>query len=214
MSYDDYAVARQMATAINGPMGLSPADNREAMTAAFRWLEENRSRLMKVRRGKASISYKNGILLPAAEYFPDSWEGNAKDLLEGPAPAEESLWAVLHNGWLEEEVLREFSLLLTNRILSAAKSVDIRGSGAFKVAQDFAHGSATPSQLKVARKQAYDALSNDTENSALCVVLSATNEEAADAAVRVFDEIGYPDEEGGPLIPWQEMKEMLIHLLE
>lgn len=88
-------------------------------------------------------------------FMPEDWVGTALDILKIEAcPAEDRLWVVFHEGWIDDTTLRLFAVWCAKEALMLADEHDPRSLVACEVAERFATGRATDQELAAARDAA------------------------------------------------------------
>ena len=92
------------------------------------------------------------------KYAPDDWEGTALDVLKAEqVPAEDRLWLVCHDGWIDNKTLRLFAVWCARQALALVSHPDPRSINAVNVAERYANGEATKNELAAARAAAWAA---------------------------------------------------------
>jgi hypothetical protein len=95
-----------------------------------------------------------------SRYLPESWTGTALDILAvDDCPAQDRLWVVLHNGWVDDRTMRLFAVWCARQALGLAGNPDPRSIAACDVAERHANEEATTAELAAARAAACDAAS-------------------------------------------------------
>jgi hypothetical protein len=91
-------------------------------------------------------------------YLREDWQGTALDVLAvDDCPAQDRLWVVLHNGWVDDRTMRLFAVWCARQALGLAGNPDPRSIAACDVAERHANGQATAAELDAASDAASDA---------------------------------------------------------
>ena len=123
-----------------------------------------------------------------SRYLPEDWQGTALDVLNIEAcPAEDRLWVVLREGWIDERTLRLFAVWCARQALALVKNPDPRSVTACGVAERYANGEATAAELAAARAAVWAAAlaARATSDAALAATRAAAlaaSDAASDAA--------------------------------
>lgn len=118
-------------------------------------------------------------------FVPENWAGTALDILKIEAcPAEDRLWLVLREGWIDDTTLRLFAVWCARQAMLLADEHDPRSVAACDVAEQFAHGGATDQELTVARDAANVAAWDVPRDPVNWAAAWAAEEAAAEAAAR------------------------------
>ena len=89
------------------------------------------------------------------QYLPEDWTGTALDILNvEDAPAQDRLWVVCHQGWIDDRTLRLFAVWCARESMKLADNPDPRSIAACDVAERYANGEATKDELAAARDAA------------------------------------------------------------
>ena len=92
------------------------------------------------------------------KYAPDDWEGTAMDVLKAEqVPADDRLWIVCHEGWIDDRTLRLFAVWCAREALARIDNPDPRSINAVEVAERYANGDATKIELDAAWTAAWTA---------------------------------------------------------
>ncbi len=84
-------------------------------------------------------------------YLPEGWQGTALDILRvTDCPAQDKLWVVCHQGWIDDKTLRLFAVWCARRALALIANPDPRSIAACDVAERYANGEATSEELAAA----------------------------------------------------------------
>ena len=84
-------------------------------------------------------------------YCTPDWTGTALDVLcMDNIPAEDRLWLVLREGWIDDRTLRLFAVWCARGALALVGNPDPRSIAACDVAERFANGEATQGELTAA----------------------------------------------------------------
>ena len=90
-----------------------------------------------------------------ARYAPEDWQGTALDVLKAEQiPAQDRIWVVCHEGWIDDRTLRLFAVWCAREALKLVESPDPRSINACDVAERYANGEATNEELSAARAAA------------------------------------------------------------
>lgn len=107
------------------------------------------------------------------DYLPETWTGTALDILRvTECPAQDRLWVVLREGWIDGKTLRLFAVWCAREALKIDKP-DPRSVAVCDVAERYASGDATEEEL--------DARWNAARH-ATCAAWNAAMAAAKDAA--------------------------------
>jgi hypothetical protein len=91
-------------------------------------------------------------------YLPEGWTGTALDVLAvEECPAEDRLWVVLHEEFIDARTMRLFAVWCARQALALVDNPDPRSVAACDVAERYANGEATDSELVAARTAAWAA---------------------------------------------------------
>lgn len=91
-------------------------------------------------------------------YLPEDWTGTALDILRvEECPAEDRLYVVLNDGWIDARTLRLFAVWCARAALARIDNPDPRSVSACDVAERYANGQATGEDLAAARDAAWNA---------------------------------------------------------
>lgn len=86
-----------------------------------------------------------------SRYAPEDWQGTALDVLKAEQiPADDRLWVVLHEGWIDERTARLFAVWCARAALQLIDNPDPRSVAACDVAERYANGEATADELVTA----------------------------------------------------------------
>ena len=86
-------------------------------------------------------------------YLPEGWEGNVADILrKNEIPAQDRLWVVCRKGLISDKILRLFAVWCARQVEHLM--TDERSIRALDVAEAYANGVASDSELDVARAAA------------------------------------------------------------
>ena len=92
------------------------------------------------------------------KYLPENWIGTALDILNvEDAPAQDRLWVVCHQGWIDDRTLRLFAVWCARESMKLADNPDPRSIAACDVAEKYALGQATENELAAASAAAWAA---------------------------------------------------------
>ena len=90
-----------------------------------------------------------------ARYAPEDWRGTALDVLKAAQiPAQDRIWVVCHEGWIDDRTLRLFAVWCAREVLKLVENPDPRSINACDVAERFANGEATKEELAAAKAAA------------------------------------------------------------
>jgi hypothetical protein len=93
-----------------------------------------------------------------AKYLPENWTGTVIDILNiKDCPAEDRLWVVLREEFIDARTLRLFAVWCAREALKLVKNPDTRSVEACNVAERYANGEATDEELSAARDAAWAA---------------------------------------------------------
>lgn len=93
-----------------------------------------------------------------AKYAPEDWQGTALDVLKAAeVPAQDRIWLVCHEGWIDDRTLRLFTVWCARQMLAMVDDPDPRSVAACDVAERYANGQATETELEAALSAARDA---------------------------------------------------------
>lgn len=132
----------------------------------------------------------DGNVIHPGGFVPENWTGTALDVLKlNACPAEDRLWLVLRDQWIDDRTLRLFAVWCARRALQSVDNPDPRSITACDVAEQFAHGAATAQELAAAcdaaRNAAWDSTWAAADAAARTAVKAAwfAARSAAEAAV-------------------------------
>jgi hypothetical protein len=121
-------------------------------------------------------------------YLPEDWSGTALDILAvEECPAEDRLWVVLHDGWIDDRTMRLFAVWCARQALGLFDNPDPRSVAVCDVAERYANGLATDEELAAARAAARAAASAVARDAAWAAAWAAVRDAAwaaASAAIR------------------------------
>ena len=93
-----------------------------------------------------------------ARYAPEDWQGTALDVLKAEQiPADDRIWLVCHEGWIDPRTLHLFAVWCAREALKLIDNPDPRSIAACDVAERYANGEATEDELAAARDAAWAA---------------------------------------------------------
>ena len=93
-----------------------------------------------------------------AKFLPEDWTGTVLDILNvEKCPAEDRLWVVLREQFIDARTLRLFAVWCAREALKLIKKPDSRSIDACNVAERYANGEATDEELADARDAAWAA---------------------------------------------------------
>ena len=93
-----------------------------------------------------------------AKFLPENWTGTVIDILNvKECPANDRLWVVLNEGFIDAKTLRLFAVWCAREALKLVDKPDERSIEACNVAERYANGEATDEELSAARAAAWDA---------------------------------------------------------
>jgi len=94
----------------------------------------------------------DGNVIHPGGFVPEGWTGTALDVLKIDAcPADDRLWLVLRDEWIDDTTLRLFAVWCARQALRLIDNPDPRSVMACDVAERFALGAATSQELAAAR---------------------------------------------------------------
>src|SRR5690606_30000611 len=100
----------------------------------------------------------DGNVIHPGGIVPERWTGTGLDVLKiGACPADDRLWLVLRDEWIDDTTLRLFAVWCARQALQLIDNPDPRSVMACDVAERFALGAATSHELAAARAAAKDA---------------------------------------------------------
>ena len=92
------------------------------------------------------------------KYLPENWKGTVIDILNvEDCPAQDRLWVVLHEEFIDAKTLRLFAVWCAREALKLIDKPDQRSIEACNVAERYANGDATDDELSAADYAAYSA---------------------------------------------------------
>jgi hypothetical protein len=122
-----------------------------------------------------------------SKYLPEDWQGTAIDVLKATeCPAEDRLWVVLREGWIDDRTLRLFAVWCARQALALIANPDPRSLSACDVAERYANGEATSEELNAAiaaARAAAIAAAGDAAGDAASAASAAAWDAARDAQV-------------------------------
>ena len=102
-----------------------------------------------------------------SRFAPEEWTGTALDVLKAEqVPAEDRLWIVCHDGWLDDRTLRLFAVWCARKSLSLIDNPDPRSVTACDISERYANGEATKEEFRTARGAALDAVVDEKRSDA------------------------------------------------
>jgi len=85
------------------------------------------------------------------KYLPEDWEGSVVDILNiAGCPANDRLWVVLREEFIDAKTLRLFAVWCFHEALKLVDKPDPRSIGACDVAERYANGEATADEMAAA----------------------------------------------------------------
>jgi len=106
---------------------------------------------------------QDGNVIYVGGFVPEDWTGTALDALKiNACPAEDRLWLVLRNDWIDNRTLRLFAVWCARQALQLVDDADPRSIAACDTAERFAHGTATAKELAAACDAARNAAWDST----------------------------------------------------
>jgi hypothetical protein len=95
-----------------------------------------------------------------AKYLPENWTGTVIDILNvNECPANDRLWVVLNERFIDAKTLRLFAVWCAREALKLVANPDARSVEACNVAERYAKGEATDEELDAARAASWAAAS-------------------------------------------------------
>ena len=117
------------------------------------------------------------------KYLPENWIGTALDILNvEDAPAQDRLWVVCRQGWIDDRTLRLFAVWCAREALEMIDDPDPRSVAACDVAERYANGEATDKELAAASAAASDAARAAASTAARAAAWAAASTAARAAA--------------------------------
>ena len=99
-----------------------------------------------------------------AKFLPENWTGTVIDILNvKECPANDRLWVVLREEFIDAKTLRLFAVWCAREALKLVENPDVRSIEACNVAERYANGEATDEELSAtwdAASAAWDAASD------------------------------------------------------
>lgn len=90
-----------------------------------------------------------------SKYLAEDWEGTALDILRmDDVSAIDRLWVICHQDWIDDRTLRLFAVWCARQALALVRNPDPRSVAACDVAERYANGDATETELRLARNAA------------------------------------------------------------
>jgi hypothetical protein len=118
-----------------------------------------------------------------AKFLPENWTGTVVDILNvKDCPAEDRLWVVLREEFIDAKTLRLFAVWCAREALKLIENPDARSMEACNVAEKYANGLATNGELSAAYSAAYSAASSAAFSAASSAAYSAASSAASYAA--------------------------------
>ncbi len=120
-----------------------------------------------------------------SRYIPEGWTGTALDILRlKECPAKDRLWVVLREECIDTKTLRLFAVRCAREAMRLTGWADPRSVAACDVAERYAHGGATKTELEAARNAAWSAVYAAVRAAAARAAAYAAAYAASRAAVR------------------------------
>jgi hypothetical protein len=86
-----------------------------------------------------------------AKFLPEDWTGTVVDILNvEDCPAEDRIWVVLREEFIDAKTLRLFAVWCAREALKLVENPDVRSIEACNVAERYANGEATDEELSAA----------------------------------------------------------------
>jgi hypothetical protein len=121
-----------------------------------------------------------------AKFLPEDWTGTVVDILNvEDCPAEDRIWVVLREEFIDAKTLRLFAVWCAREALKLVENPDVRSIEACNVAERYANGEATDEELSAAwdaASAAWDAASDTWAARAAWAAWAASAARAASAA--------------------------------
>ena len=121
-----------------------------------------------------------------AKFLPEDWTGTVVDILNvEDCPAEDRIWVVLREEFIDAKTLRLFAVWCAREALKLVENPDVRSIEACNVAERYANGEATDEELSAAwdaASAAWDAASDTWAARAAWAASAARAARAARAA--------------------------------
>lgn len=110
----------------------------------------------------SGVDVEGNVVHPGG-FVPEDWSGTALDVLKiDTCPAEDRLWLVLRDQWIDDRTLRLFAAWCARRALQLVDDPDQRSIAACDTAERFARGAATAKELSAAWEAAKDVAYDST----------------------------------------------------
>jgi hypothetical protein len=123
-----------------------------------------------------------------AKFLPEDWTGTLLDILNVEnCPADDRLWVVLTEQFIDAKTLRLFAVWCAREALRLIENPDARSINACNVAERYANGEATDEELAAARASASAAWAERAESAAWDADSAAWAARAARAASAPWD---------------------------
>ena len=123
------------------------------------------------------------------KYAPENWQGTALDVLKaGQVPAADRIWLVCHKGWIDDRTLRMFACWCAREALARIDNPDPRSINAVEVAERYANGDATKTELTAAWAAARAAASAAASAAARSAAWAAARDAQAKQLIKMLEE--------------------------